>query len=151
MGSTDMASEHEQFFALESFAVVGDTSGRPFPKLTYGNLKKLGKKVYPVDLSGEEKVEGDDNIGALDKLPGKVDAVLMEVPRERTVEVVKAAAELGVKHVWIHMGSETPEALAVCEENGILARTGTCAVMYTQQGFSFHSIHKFLRKMSGKY
>jgi len=146
-----MASEHEQFFTLESFAVVGDTSGRPFPKLTYGNLKKLGKKVYPVDLSGADTVEGDENLGSLENLPGSVDAVLMEVPKERTVEVVKAAAELGVKDVWIHMGSETPEALAACEASGIRARTGTCAVMYTQQGFSFHSIHKFFRKMSGKY
>jgi uncharacterized protein len=49
------------------------------------------------------------------------------------------------------MGCETPEALTVCEENGIRVRTGTCAVMYTQQGFSYHSIHKWLRKMSGKY
>ena len=146
-----MPSDHEQFFTLESFAVVGDSSGRPFPKLSYGNLKKLGKKVYPVDLSGAEKVEGDDNLGSLDKLPDKVDAVLMEVPKARTAEVVQAAIDLGVKDVWIHMGSETPEALALCQENGIRARTGTCAVMYTQQGFSFHSIHKFLRKMSGKY
>jgi uncharacterized protein len=44
-----MPSDHEQFFSLKSFAMVGDSSGRPFPKLTYGNLKGLGKEVYAVD------------------------------------------------------------------------------------------------------
>lgn len=146
-----MPSDHEQFFLLKSFAMVGDSSGRPFPKLTYGNLKGLGKEVYAVDLSGAELVEGDKNHGALDQLPAQVEGVIIELPADRTAGVIKQVAEMGVKDVWIHMGCETPEALAVCEESGIRVRTGTCAVMYTQQGFSYHSIHKWLRKMSGKY
>jgi hypothetical protein len=29
--------------------------------------------------------------------------------------------------------------------------TGTCAVMYLTQGFTYHSIHKWLNKVLGKY
>lgn len=146
-----MPSDHEQFFLLERFAMVGDSSARPFPKLTYANLKGLGKEVYAVDLSGAEQVEGDTNHPALDQLPGPVEGVIIELPKEKTAGVVEAAAALGVKDIWIHMGCETPEALALCQENGIRVRTGTCAVMYTKQGFSYHSIHKWIMKMSGKY
>ncbi len=146
-----MPSEREQFFALDSFAVVGDSAGKPFPKLTYGNLKELGKKAYAVDLSGKGAVEGDKVYDSLEDLPGEVQGVIIEVPGEQTLNVVKDVVKLGIKDVWIHMGCDTPEALALCQEEGIQVRHGTCAVMYTKQGLSYHSVHKLIMKVSGKY
>ena len=49
------------------------------------------------------------------------------------------------------MGTESPEALALAEEKGLNARSGTCAVMYVTPGFTFHSIHKWIMKLIGKY
>jgi predicted CoA-binding protein len=146
-----MPSDREQFFTLDSFAVVGATREKPFPKLTYGNLRRAGKRVFPVDLSGAETVEGDPAYGSLGDLPQEVQGVVLEVPRERTLEVVQQAADRGIRDLWIHMGRDTPEALALCQEKGIRVRHGTCAVMYTQQGFSYHSIHKWIMKLGGKY
>jgi len=145
-----MPSSHESFFQNDTFAVVGHTEKKTFPKLTYNGLKTLGKKVYPVDASVPE-IEGDQTYADLSSLPEKVDGVVLELPKSETCEWVEKAAEMGVKDVWIHMNCETPEAIQLAEEKGINLRTGTCAVMYVTPEFTFHSIHKWMRKMLGRY
>jgi hypothetical protein len=64
---------------------------------------------------------------------------------------VRKAADAGIKNVWIHMGRDTPGAIALAEEKGLTVLTGTCAVMYVKKGPSYHSIHKWINKMIGKY
>ena len=76
---------------------------------------------------------------------------MVEVPKEKTMEVVKEVVKLGVKDLWLHMHTDTPEVLELCEAEGIRVRHGTCGVMYTQQGASFHSIHKWIMKVLKKY
>ena len=146
-----MPSDKEQFFQLNSYAVVGHSELRPFPRLSYGNLRKMGKEVFPVDLSGAKKVEGDEAFASLSDLPQEVEGIMVEVPKEKTMEVVKEVVKLGVKDLWLHMHTDTPEVLELCEAEGIRVRHGTCGVMYTQQGASFHSIHKWIMKVLKKY
>lgn len=67
------------------------------------------------------------------------------------MEFMRQAAEVGIKDVWVHMGRETPEALALAREKGLNVLTGTCAVMYVSPGFSYHSVHKWLNKLLGRY
>ncbi len=145
-----MSSNHQSFWQHDRFAVVGHTSERGFPRLTYQGLKKLGKTIFPVDVS-VETVEGDPTFKDLASIPGGVDAVVLEVPREETLAWVAQVAELGVKDVWVHMTRETPEAIALAKEKGINLRVGTCAVMYVTPGLSYHAIHRGLRKLSGHY
>lgn len=145
-----MASNYETFWENDCFAVVGDKAKQNFPVLTYRGLKKLGKVVFPVDPSVEE-VEGDHTYATLEGLPSKVDAVVLEVPKDDTRDWVAKVADAGIKDVWIHMGRETPEALALARDKAMNARTGTCAVMYVKPEASYHSIHKWIMKLVGKY
>jgi predicted CoA-binding protein len=145
-----VASNYETFFEHSSFAVVCNAEKKNFPHLTYQGLKKLGKVVFPVDPSTDE-IEGDTVYADLALLPQKVDAVVLEVPKEDTQDWVAKAAELGIKDVWIHMQRDTPEALALAEKMGINARSGSCAVMYVTPGFTYHSVHKWIMKLTGKY
>ncbi len=145
-----MTSVYETFWENSSFAVVGHTAKKNFPHLTYRGLKKLGKVVFPVDPSVDE-IEGDRAYANLEALPEKVDALVLEVPREETRDWIARAAAAGIKDVWIHMQRSTPEALALAKENGMNARSGTCAVMYLTPGLTYHSIHKWIMKMAGKY
>ena len=145
-----MASNYETFWDNDSFAVVGDEAKQNFPLLTYQGLKKLGKEVFPVDPSAGD-VDGDHAYSSLEGLPAKVDAVILEVPKEDTANWVARAASAGIKDVWIHMGRESPEALDLARENGMNARTGTCAVMYVTPEASYHSIHKWIMKLTGRY
>ncbi|NNE35447.1 MAG: CoA-binding protein [Rhodothermales bacterium] len=145
-----MTSDFETFWENDYFAVVGDKAKQNFPVLTYRGLKKLGKTVFPVDPSVEE-IEGDHAYATLEDLPTAVDAVVLEVPKEDTRDWVAKVADADIKEIWIHMGRETPEAVALARAKGMNARTGTCAVMYVKPEPSYHSIHKWIMKLVGKY
>ena len=142
--------DYESFWENRSYAVVGHAARKNFPRLTYRGLKKLGKVVYPVDPSSAE-IEGDRAYGNLESLPQKVDAVVLEVPKEETRDWVEKAAQAGITEAWIHMNRETPEALELAKQKGMHVRSGTCAVMYLKPGPTYHSIHKWINKVAGKY
>lgn len=145
-----MASAHEAFWTHSSYAFVGHSAKKGFPHISYGEAKKQGKRVFAVDPSAE-KIDGDKAYPDLRSLPEKVEAVVVEVPRGETLGVVRQAADAGIKDVWIHMNRETPEALAFAKEKGLNVLTGTCAAMYVTRGVSYHSIHKWVNKLLGKY
>ena len=144
-----MPSAHEAFWQNKSFAFVGHSAKSAFPKLSYGATKKLGKTAYAVDPSAET-IEGDEAYADLSSLPGPIDAVVIEVPKEETAGWVEAAAAAGVKNVWIHMHRDTPEALAAAKKAGVNVCTGTCAVQYVDGSFP-HVVHKALRKLLGRW
>ncbi len=145
-----MASAHEAFWTNSSYAFVGHTAKKGFPRISYAEAKKSGKKVFAVD-SSVDQIDGDKTYPDLRSLPERVDGVVVEVPPEETLGVVRQAADAGIKNVWIHMNRDTPEAVALAKEKGLNILTGTCAVMYVAQGFSYHSIHKWLNKLFGRY
>jgi predicted CoA-binding protein len=145
-----MRSEYENFWTHGSFAVVGHTAKRGFPRLTYGALREQGRKVFAVDPSLAE-IEGERAYPDLQSLPEKVEAVVLEVPKEETADWVRKAADAGIRHVWIHMTRDTPEALAVAKERGLDVVSGTCAVMYVKPGFTYHTLHKWVNQVAGKY
>ena len=145
-----MGSTREAFWEMESFVVIGDSSGKGFPRLTYRGLKGLGKTVYPVDPSGAE-VDGEATFPDLQSLPGPVGSAVLEVKKNETRAWLENLADAGIENVWIHMGCESAEALALAEERGLKLHTGTCAVMYVTPGFSLHAIHRGIMKLLGKY
>ena len=145
-----MPSNYEKFWENHSFAVVGHKAKKNFPLLTFDGLKKLGKEVFAVDPSVEE-IEGERAYPDLASLPEKVDAVILEVPQEETEAWVAKVAEAGIPDLWIHMGRETPVALALAAEKGLNVRHGGCAVMYLTPGLTYHSLHKWITKLTGKY
>ena len=81
----------------------------------------------------------------------KAGAVVIEVPKRETKDWVARAADAGVHDVWIHMGRDTPEAIALAQERGINLRRGSCAVMYLTPGLTYHSVHKWINKLVRRY
>jgi predicted CoA-binding protein len=145
-----MPSEHEKFWTHGSFAVVGHTAQRGFPRLSYAALREQGRKVFAVDPSIPE-IDGDKVYQDFESLPEKVEAVVLEVPKEETEDWVRKAADAGIRNVWIHMARDTPEALSLAKERGLHVLTGTCAVMYVKPGFSYHTLHKWVNQLSRTY
>ena len=145
-----MPGSYEEFWNHGSYAFVGNSAAKGFPKLSYGELKKHGKTAFAVDPSVEE-IDGDKTYPDLESLPEPVEAVVLEVPKQETVDWVRKAADAGIQYVWIHMNRDTPEALAVARERGLDVLTGTCAVMYLTRGFTYHSLHKWLNQATGRY
>lgn len=145
-----MSSNYESFFDGESYAVVGNSSRRNYPELTFNALVSAGKKVFPIDPELKE-VNGALTFRSIDETPEPVEGIVLEVPREETVQWIDKAIEAGIKNVWIHQGCDSPEAAAKAKEAGINLRRGTCAVMYLTQGFSIHGFHRGIMKILGKF
>jgi predicted CoA-binding protein len=150
-------TEHEQvssrmeFWTRSSFAVVGHSgSAKSFPMFTYRGLKASGKTVFPID-PGAGTIDGDRTYRDFGALPRTVDAVVLEVPKLETAGWVQGAADAGIRHVWIHMGTETPEALEIARQRDLRIETGTCAAMYVTPGLTFHSLHKWAMQLFGNY
>ena len=107
----DAYSSIERFFEGSSFAVVGASQDRS----KYGNkvlrayLQK-GLKVYPVHPTADE-VEGLKAYPDLSSLPEKVDGISIVTPPAVTEQVVEEACRLGIRHIWMQPGAESPSAI----------------------------------------
>ncbi|MBN2196501.1 MAG: CoA-binding protein [Polyangiaceae bacterium] len=144
-----MSSSYQRFFEQQTYAVVGHTASKPFPILTYRGLKRRGKQVFAIDPDAK-RIDDDPVVPDLASLPQPVDGVVIEVPRTETLPWVEQVVAAGVKHLWLHMSADTPEAIELARKNGIEVRHGTCAVQYLDDGFP-HNVHKLIRRVLGRY
>ncbi len=142
--------DYQSFWNFDRYAIVGNSAKKPFPKITYGKLKENGKEVFPVDETLSE-IDGDSTLSSISVLPNDIEAIILEVPKEGSLEFVKQAFEKGIKNIWLHMNCDTPEAISFAKENGVNLWYGTCAVMYLTSGFSIHSFHGWINKKRGTY
>jgi len=145
-----MQTPHEQFWSRGSFAFVGHTARKGFPHLSYREARRQGKKVFAIDPSLGD-IQGDLAYPDFAMLPERVEAAVLEVPRQDMLQWVERAAETGVRAIWMHRGRETPEAIAYARDKGIEVFTGACAMMYLHQRLSVHSIHRWVAQLQGAY
>ncbi len=143
-----MTDAKQEFLAEKSIAVVGVSRSSGFGNIAFRELKKQGYQVYPVN-SLADTVEGEKCYRSLDELPGPVGGVLTVVPKAETQKVVEDCARLGIKKVWLQQGSESPEAIKLCDEKGISAVHHACIMMYAHPK-GFHAFHGFVWKVLGK-
>ena len=128
-----MASREQldRFVGANCWAVVGASEDRSkFGNMTFRELVKRGKRVYPVNPNATE-VEGYACYPDLRSLPEKVDRVLIVVPPELGVDVVKEALEIGITSVWFQPGAESDAAVDYAEDHGMEAISGHC-ILHTR-------------------
>jgi predicted CoA-binding protein len=130
-----MVSEErlDAFVRGQCWAVVGASEDRSkFGNITFRELKRRGKKVYPVNPKAGE-VEGETCYPNLGALPEGVERVLIVVPPKLGEDVVKEAAAAGIKYVWFQPGAESDEALTYCDAHGMEAIAGHCILRTPEQ------------------
>lgn len=88
---------------------------------------------------------------SVDALPGDVEALITVVKPDQTLLLVKAAAEKGIRNIWMQQGSESDEAIAFCLQNDLKAVSKACVMMYAEPVKSIHRFHRGLAKLFGKY
>ena len=126
-----MASDMDpvaDFMRQKVWAVVG--ASRDPEK--YGNrilvaLLEAGYDVYPIN-PGADEVAGRKAYPDLASLPVRPEVVDTVVPPMVTLQVVKEAIRLGIPRIWMQPGSESEEAIALAESNGIAVVHDTCAM-----------------------
>jgi predicted CoA-binding protein len=111
MNQNNPADPIQQFLAQRRFAVVGASADRA----KYGNkvlrcYQQHGKDAVPVNPK-DAVVEGRRAFTTLTHVPGKIDAVSIITPPKVTEAVVEEAGKLGIRHVWMQPGAESPAAV----------------------------------------
>ena len=94
----------------------------------YKKLKMAGFKAIPVNSKGEI-VDDDESFKDLKSIPDKPGVVITVVPPKVTEEIVKICAELEINKIWMLPGSESPEAIKFCEDNGLNVIHHACFVV----------------------
>jgi predicted CoA-binding protein len=117
-------------FTNERVWVVVGASTNPvkYGNQIFHNLLDAGYTVYGVNAGGGE-IAGQQLYRSLDDLPEKPAVVDTVVPPPVTEQIVRQCAELGLSRVWMQPGSESPQAIALCEEHGIKVVHGVCAMI----------------------
>jgi predicted CoA-binding protein len=127
---SDTKSRIEAFLSGSPFAVVGASQDRA----KYGNkvlrcYTQDNRKVYPINPKSEE-IEGLACFKDLASLPEKVHGISIITPPKVTELVVEEAARLGIRHVWMQPGAESPRAIRRAEELGLsVIADGSCLLV----------------------
>lgn len=141
----------ENFLASEAFAVIGVSADRrKFGNVVYRTMKEKDAVVYPVHRT-LDRVEGDVCYNSVAALPAGVTAVVTVIPPAMTATVVKECAAKGIRQIWMQPGSESEQAIAEASNVGITAIAGECILMFLEPVTSFHRVHRFVKKIVGKY
>ena len=140
----------DDFLAQRTLAVVGvSREGRKFGNMAFRELRNKEYQVFPVNPNAEE-VEGEPCYPSLQALPQEVSGVLIVVPPEQTEQVVRDAAEAGIRRVWMQQGAESEGAIRFCEEQGIRAVHGECILMFAEPTGFGHRMHRWVWGLLGK-
>jgi predicted CoA-binding protein len=138
------------FLSCRKLAVAGvSRSGKKFGNNALKELKKKGYTVYPVNPNANE-IGGEKCFNSLIDLRAKVDGVVVVVPPNESLKVVKDAKSAGIKNIWLQQGAESDEAISFCSENGLNVVYGQCILMFAEPAEFFHRAHRWVRGVTGK-
>lgn len=113
-----------------------------------GDMKKeLVPKGYDISLVYLNAGASDRTIA---DVKDDVEGAIISVPKSECAAAVKEAIDAGIPRLWIQAGSDSQEALALCQENGVPVIHGACVLMYAQPVQSIHAFHRGLWKIFGQ-
>lgn len=140
----------DDFLAQRKLALVGiSRSGKKFGNMIHKELSAKGYTLYPVHPEAET-IDGVRCYPSLAALPEAVGGVVICVPPEQTEQVVRQAAQAGIRRVWMQQGAESAAAVQFCAENGLSAVHGECVMMFAEKVGFPHSLHRWIWKVLGK-
>lgn len=121
------------FLAQGPYAVVGASSDRAkFGNRVLRAYQHKGWKVYPVNPR-EPTIEGLTAYPDLKSLPEAPRGVSIITPPAVTERIVAEAADAGARFVWMQPGAESPEAIRIARERGLMViADGSCFLVETR-------------------
>jgi predicted CoA-binding protein len=150
IGDIHMDTAIQDFIASKRMAIVGvSRNGKKFGNMAYKELQNRGYQVYIVHPEAKE-IEGAPCYPNLAALKEKVDRVVVSLPPEQGMQVLREAAQVGLKNVWIQQQGDSPELLALGRDLGLNLVHGKCILMYAGPVRSFHGFHRFFVKLVGQ-
>ncbi len=125
-----------EFLRGKRIAVAGVSRGSASAaNPVYRKLRDCGYEAIPVNPHAAQ-VEGVTCYPDLASIPGQLDGVMIATHPDVSVEIVRQAAERGVRRVWMHrsfgQGSVSEAAVRECANRGIACIAGGCPLMFCE-------------------
>jgi len=140
----------QDFVNGKRIAVVGvSRDGAKFGNTAFTELAARGYQVFAVHPTAQE-IAGTRCYPNLTALRGQVDGALVIVSPQQAVPVLREAASIGLKNVWLQQGAESPEALALARDLGLNLVARKCVLMYASPVRSFHAWHRAFARLFGQ-
>lgn len=120
----------EDFLAEGPYAVFGASTNRD----KYGNkvfraYLQSGRDAWPINPRADE-IEGHKCYADLASLPSVPRGISVITPPMVTEKIVEAAADAGVKFVWMQPGAESPAAVETARARGLdVIADGSCLLV----------------------
>jgi uncharacterized protein len=141
----------QDFISCKRIAVIGVSSkGKKFGNGVFSELRKRGYDVSIVHPQAQE-IDGTRCFANLTALKDQLDGIVVSVPPPQALKVLRDAASISLKNVWLQRGAESPEALVLAKELGLNLVTKKCVLMYMEPVRSIHAFHRTLARWFGKY
>ncbi len=139
------------FFSSPAYAVIGvSRSRKKIGCAVFRVMKEHELCVYGVHPSGFE-IDGERMLTSVSELDAAVQSVVMAVPPDVTMRVVKECIQHGIENIWLQPGSESDEAIRIATAHGIHVIYGECIILFLEPVRSFHAIHKWINRLAGVY
>lgn len=135
----------QEFLSHKRLALVRLSSQTPVMGAKMN--EELEPKGYEVSVVYLNATETDPT---LEDVKDAVEGAIIAVPKAKCEAAVKEAIEAGIPRLWLQAGSDTKEAVALCEENGVPVIHGACVLMYAQPVQSIHAFHRGVWKVFGQ-
>ena len=141
----------QDFINGKRIAVVGVSRDKEPSSATrlLPNWRRAATRFSPCIPTAQE-IAGAPCYPNLTALRGQVDGVLVVVPPQQAVPVLREAAAIGLKNVWLQQGAESPEALALARDLGLNLVAKKCVLMYAPPVRSFHAWHRVFARLFGQ-
>ena len=138
----------QNFINCKRIAIAGASrSGNKFGNAAHKELKTRGCEVFLIHPEANE-IDGEPCYPNLAALHGKVDGVLVSLPASQAGTVLREAAGIGLRNVWLQQGAETDELLALGRDLELDLVSGKCILMYAQPVQGFHRWHRVFAKLT---
>ena len=138
------------FIQHKNLALVGASrDGKSFGNFARKELVERGYQVTLVHPEAKE-IDGQPCFPDLASVQSQVGGVVVCVPPAKAEGVLRQAAELGLRNVWLQQGAENPQLVALGQELGLELVTGKCILMYAEPVRSFHRWHRGFMKLIGR-
>jgi hypothetical protein len=150
--SATLQEKAEQFLTQKHIAVVGVSTTNPneFTNMIYRKFRDNGFHAYAVNPKADT-VEGEPCYPTVKDVPVQLDGVVIGTTPAVTDQVVRDCLDAGVTRVWMHKsvttGSVSPDAVAFCQENGIMVIDGACPMMFLEPDIA----HKCMKWVLGAF
>ena len=122
---------------------------RGFGWTLFDDMRKRGFPVVPVN-PGTEEIDGQRCYARASDIEPTPALLVVVVPRQAAVEVVRDAVGAGVPRVWMQPGSDSDAAAAVAREAGAEIVTGQCMFLHLEPVRGIHAVHRFIARLFGK-